>query len=86
MKHHIHPVVGRKPRLGGKEAGGSIRIDPVPAGDAVGKGMERRAVHTSRREVVHVGAVVAVVGMIGNHVDRVGGDGHRAREEHLLPA
>ena len=54
--------------MGRKEAGGSIRIDPVPAGDAAGKGMERRAVQT-RREVVQIGTVVASEGMVGRHVD-----------------
>ena len=46
------------------------------------KGHERRAVHT-RREVVQVGAVVAIEGMVGRHVDRVGSDEYRAREKHL---
>ena len=86
LEHHVHPVVGRRPGLGGKDAGGSIPIDPVPAGDTVGKGMERRAVHTRRREVIQVGTVVAIEGMVGRHVDCVGGDGHRVREQHLLPA
>ena len=48
--------------------------------------VERRVVRTSRREVVRVGAVVAIEGVVGHRVDRVGGDGYRAREDHLLPA
>ena len=83
LEHHIYPIVGRRVRLGRKDAGGSIPIDPVPAGDTVGKGLEWWAVHTSRREVVQVGAVVAIEGMVGRHVDRVGSDEYRAREKHL---
>ncbi len=29
---------------------------------------------------------MAIRDMVGRHVDRVGGNGHRAREQHLLPA
>ena len=85
-EHHIHPVVGRVPCLVREAAGGAVGIHAVPAGDAVGKGVQRRAVHARRRKVVHIGAVVAGAGVVGGNIDRVGGHGHRAREEHLLPA
>lgn len=48
--------------------------------------MQRWTVYPRRGEVVQVGTVMAIVRMVGRHIDRVRGDGYRTREQYLLPA
>ena len=85
-KHHVDPVVGGIPRLRWEGRGGAVGKYAVPSRYPVGQGMQRWVVHPCRREVVHVGTVVPRVGVVRRHVHRVGRDGHRGREQHLLPA
>ena len=85
-KHDVDPVVGGIPGLRWEGRGGAVGKYAVPSRYPVGQGMQRRVVHPCRCEGVHVGTVVPRVGVVRRHVHRVGRDGHRGREQHLLPA
>ena len=48
--------------------------------------MKRTVVNTLAGKVILIIAVMPHVGMIRSHIDRIGGNGHRSGESHLLPA
>jgi hypothetical protein len=83
LKKHINPVVGTVPSLAGEAAVGTVCVHAVEAGHSVRKSMQRRTVRALARKIVLIVAVVACGAMVGSHVHRVGGDGHRGGKFYL---
>src|SRR5262245_13477396 len=84
LEYYVYPVITRVKRLGGK-ATSAVLIDPIATLLTIGQSSER-CVRIRRTEVLFVSGIMPQWRTIRHHIRRIGRDGDRCREVHLLPA